>query len=440
MRTDSSATPIASLTRVPPAPSVAHDSLVVTFAFRCNLACTFCMVEDILETPYPGVSLERFASLCRDPESALQGLRRVTFSGGEVTTSKELPDYVRLARSLPQIRHVRIQTNATRLRNPTYVRSLLDAGVDEFFVSFHGHDADTTEAITRRAGSFEQILAGMREVRAAGATLITNTALVRQNYESLEAIVDVLAPLQPASIEMWNFWPRIHEHTREFAVPVAELRGPVVAAMRTCLARGIPPVLKWFPRCLVPPDLLPYHDDGQPQMLIEPEFWEREPGYGCIYGGVCDDHHEQRCAGLSHAYVQLHGWEQDLLRPRRSAEPSARTAGAGDDFVLRNLVKDGGPKRTHTARVAAWLDAFGLGFGKEIAGWTLVSVQRSRFRDSLRLELRRGGQRAVLQVIGGDPKPKVAVVGDARARREAQPLARAMGDALSGCASPPPIP
>ncbi|MBX3248094.1 MAG: radical SAM protein [Myxococcales bacterium] len=431
----------ASKPRVPPAPSVAHDSLVVTFAFRCNLACTFCMVEDVLEAPYPGVSLERFEALCRDPTSTLQGLRRVTFSGGEVTTSKLLPDYVRLARSLPEVRHVRIQTNATRLRDRAYLRSLLDAGVDELFVSFHGHDAASTEAITRRPGSFDQILAGMREIRAAGATLITNTALVRQNYQSLAAIVEVVAPLAPASIEMWSFWPRIHEHTREFAVPVAELRGPVIAAMRACLARGIPPVLKWFPRCLVPPDLLPYHDDGQPQMLIEPEFWDREPGYGCLYAGVCEDHHAQRCSGLSHAYVELHGWEQDLLRPRRvEASDRARAGGAGDDFVLRNLVKDGGPKRTHTARVAAWLDAFGLAFGGEVAGWTLVSARRSRFRESLRLELRRSERRAVLQIAAGDPTPKVVVVGDARARREAEPLARALGDALSRCASPPPIP
>ena len=42
-----------------PAPAWPGESLMVTFAFHCNLACTFCMVEDSLNG-MPATSLAAF--------------------------------------------------------------------------------------------------------------------------------------------------------------------------------------------------------------------------------------------------------------------------------------------------------------------------------------------------------------------------------------------
>ncbi len=44
---------------VPPAERWAESSVLVAFAFHCNLACTFCMVEDVLNV-YEGTRLEAF--------------------------------------------------------------------------------------------------------------------------------------------------------------------------------------------------------------------------------------------------------------------------------------------------------------------------------------------------------------------------------------------
>ena len=291
------------------------DSLVVTFAFHCNLACTFCMVEDVLDQPYPGMSLERLREMVERQDPALRDMRRLVLSGGEVTTTRKLPEYVAVARTLPGLEHVRIQTNAVRLADEKYARSLVDAGVDEFFVSIHGPDAAICDGITQKPGSFEQIVAGMRNVVRVGGTLITNTALVQANYRSLAQIVDLVAPIGPRSMEFWNFWPRLHEHARDFLVPVAELRPHVVEALSHAIASHVPPVVRWFPRCLLPAELRPYHDDGQPLLLIEEEFWDREPQYGCAYSAQCRAFDSKGCSGLSSAYVQQFGWEEELLAP-----------------------------------------------------------------------------------------------------------------------------
>src|SRR4051812_35525126 len=84
-----------------------NQSFMVTFAFKCNLACTFCMVEDALEV-FAGTSVESFRRFAEDPR-ALGGATRIIFSGGEVTLAKDLLEYVAIARSLPSIEHVRIQ-------------------------------------------------------------------------------------------------------------------------------------------------------------------------------------------------------------------------------------------------------------------------------------------------------------------------------------------
>ena len=64
------------------------NSFMVTFAFRCNIACTFCMVEDALGH-YEGTSAAAFRRFAETPQ-ALGGATRIIFSGGEVTLAKDL--------------------------------------------------------------------------------------------------------------------------------------------------------------------------------------------------------------------------------------------------------------------------------------------------------------------------------------------------------------
>jgi cyclic pyranopterin phosphate synthase len=271
---------------------------MVTFAFHCNIACTFCMVEDVL-TVLPGTSLEEFRSAVAD-RTKLEGVSRIIFSGGEVTLSKQLPAYAELARSLPGIEHVRVQTNATRLAKREYLKTLLDAGIDEYFVSFHAPDEKLYDRIVQRDGAFDSIIAGIENIVGEGAGLTTNTAIVADNYQRLEEIVERIAPFSPQSMEFWNYWPRADEEAeRGMSARVGDVQPYLRAALERLLSAGIPPVVKWYPRCLLGP-LARYLDDSQPAALIADEYWTREPAYSCIYEGVCADA-ARSCSGLSHS-------------------------------------------------------------------------------------------------------------------------------------------
>jgi len=167
------------------------DTLLVAFAFECNLACTFCMVEDALGS-FAGTPLDVFEAFVAHPE-AMRGITRVILSGGEVTLDEHLGRYVEVARRGPDVEHVRIQTNATRLSHAPYVDRLLGLGVDEFFVSLHGHEASTCDAVTQRSGSFRNIMRGIETLAARGATWLSNTCIVDRNVDHLADIATLAA-------------------------------------------------------------------------------------------------------------------------------------------------------------------------------------------------------------------------------------------------------
>jgi MoaA/NifB/PqqE/SkfB family radical SAM enzyme len=404
---------MAAFEGVPPAERWAENSVLVAFAFHCNLACTFCMVEDVLNV-YEGTTLDAFRRFTARP-GALAGVRRIIFSGGEVTLAKNLLEYARLARSLPGIEHVRLQTNATRLHDRKFLATLVDAGIDEYFVSIHGHDAATCDAITQVTGSYDEILAGMRAITEAGAALFTNTAIAAANVAVLPDIVRAVAPLAPCSMEFWNYWPRADEKgARGHFVRIAETRGPLLGALAACVERGIVPVVKWFPRCQLG-DYAKYHDDGQPPSVIPDDYFTREPSYACIYEGVCEEAGDLaakgtpasgRCAGLSEPYIHRFGYEADLLVPRRKASLPLEQGGARPDLSMpraaRSLVRDAGPRRTEAAAIAAWLDHFGIGAGRTLAGWSFASAVRSRDGAMVSLAFQSGARSAVVRICPRD--------------------------------------
>jgi len=384
---------------LPPAPAWPRESLMVTFAFHCNIACTFCMVEDALNV-LPGTSLDDFRRAMED-RSRLEGISRIIFSGGEVTLAKDLAAYAAFARSLPGIRHVRIQTNATRLGDRKALRALMDAGIDEFFVSFHAPDEALYDELAQRRGAFRSILEGLESIAAEGGALSTNTAIVRANHDKLEAIVQRLLPFRPQSMEFWNYWPRGDEDAgRRMAARVGDIAPHLTSALRIAVQNGIPPVVKWFPRCLLGP-YARYLDDAQPNALIADEYWSREPAYSCIYEGICADA-GGACSGLSHSYVEQHGWEESRLSPRKR-EAGAERPNEGR-VETRSLVKDAGEKRTHAAAVAAWLSQWSLAPGVVLEGFSLRGAALGRGVAMLALHFARGEEKIEVRLCPRDPR------------------------------------
>lgn len=287
------------------------DDLTVTVDFHCHSACRFCIVWQGMNY-FRGVPLDRFKAAV-DRNRDAPRYRRVTFTGGEVTMDKSLFDYARYARDSGGFEHIRLQTNARLLADEAFTARLLEAGIDEFFVSLHGFDAATQDHISQVPGSFDEAMAGIANIKKLGGTLLTNTVLTTLNVGCLSEIVETVRPLSPARMEFWNYLPmEDYADERNLLVPMAELGPALVRALGRARQHGIPTLVKYVPRCLLG-EFADHLDNAQPDVVIVEEFYEIYPKFACLHEARCE--WSESCLGLHHPYITRFGWEEERLVP-----------------------------------------------------------------------------------------------------------------------------
>lgn len=293
------------------------EDLTVTVEFHCHSACRFCIVQEGMNY-FKGVPWELFKAAV-DDNAESRRYRRVTFTGGEVTMEAKLFDYVEYARASGSFEHIRLQTNGRLLADPAFAKRLVDAGVDEYFVSLHGHDAATQDYISQRPGSFDEAIAGMENLVELGVCLMTNTVLTTLNQPHLADIVETVQRLQPTRMEWWNYLPmEDYADERELLSPMSKLAPSLREALARAKHYGIETAVKYVPRCLLG-EHAGSQDNTQSDVVIVEEFYDIYPKFACAYEAKCE--YAEACLGLHHPYITKYGWEEDVLVPYPRTTP-----------------------------------------------------------------------------------------------------------------------
>jgi MoaA/NifB/PqqE/SkfB family radical SAM enzyme len=290
-----------------------RDYVSMTMEFRCNLRCVHCMIEDTMHRLAPE-SAGRFEELLAQNREHRRW-KGLILTGSEITLRRDLPELARRARA-SGFEHVRIQTHGMHLAERAYCEELVAAGVDEYFVSVAGPDAETHDAITTVRGSFDKTLRGLEILDGiAGATTLTNTVVTTRSFKSLSAVVDRLSHLKRlVQMEFWVYWPMSESDDKDLVASHSQIAPHLREAVSRARALGRGVEVKNFPECLL-------GDDGaalmntQPQLFIDPAFWPefmRNGFYQCVYRDRCES---TECLGLSTAYIAKYGYEADVLRP-----------------------------------------------------------------------------------------------------------------------------
>jgi MoaA/NifB/PqqE/SkfB family radical SAM enzyme len=292
----------------------AHDQYVeLTMHFRCNLKCEHCMIEGTMDWLEP----ETLGRLKQVLTYNLEQKRwtGLILTGAEITLRRDLPELARLARH-NGFDHVRIQTHGMRLAEQDYCRELIDAGVDEFFVSVAASDAASHDAITGVPGSFDKTVRGLENLDAyPHVKALTNTVVTRRSFSHLPALVDRLAHVkQLVQMEFWNYWPMSETDDKDLLVSHLEVLPYLRRAIHRLrdLERGVE--VKNFPECLLAEDRAAL-DNAQPKLLIDPAFWHEFQRNGfeqCVHRSACGF---TQCLGLNTAYINKFGWHAEELVP-----------------------------------------------------------------------------------------------------------------------------
>jgi MoaA/NifB/PqqE/SkfB family radical SAM enzyme len=169
-------------------------SVLVELTYRCNLDCFFCYND--LGLRGQALSVAQYHELFADLRD-MQVLN-LTLTGGEPLAH---PDFLPLgarARELGFV--VRIKSNGHALRG-TMARRIREE-IDPFMieVSLHGATAAVHDRQTREPGSFERLLANLREMRSLGLRVKLNSTMTAWNEHEIGdmmALADELElPLQ----------------------------------------------------------------------------------------------------------------------------------------------------------------------------------------------------------------------------------------------------
>ena len=297
--------------------SAQEDTLIVALTYRCNSACTFCIIATEIGARLDDAPDSLIDAVLRY-NAATRRFRRLTFSGAEVTLRADLADIAHRALSEGGFELVRIQTNARRLSDPALAARLVGSGIREFFVSLHAHTPALDAEITQASRSFVEAQQGVRRVVALGATALTNTVICERNVDHLPDIVEYAASLGVEEVQLWSFLEVADDRQRSEHVALERSMPKVREALDRAEDLGLRATVKWLPRCL-----LGRHggrlDNHQPHMLIRDEFQTRLAGhfgFGCANSSC--EWLGRGCDGLHETYRARFGDEVHLLRPTLS--------------------------------------------------------------------------------------------------------------------------
>ena len=289
---------------------------VIPIWYHCNSNCTICMLSNVKQKMNT-VTPEQFRTLLSRlvQDGRYDG---IILSGAEITTFPHLEAYVKEIASFGWFKKIQIQTNGRRLADPLLVRKLVDAGVNEFFISLHGLE-QVHEAITRVPGSFRETIAGFMNVSEYPVNIISNTVMTRANYHGIIPLLQFLASGPPHELNIWNYFPMGEHDSRDLIVSLTDVMTLFPAMITAVGPSGKPLVLKGFPECIAPGAPC-YIDSNFPLNLIQDEFWYEfgKNGFAsCCHREQCSSH---LCLALSRAYIRKFGVEESILSPRSGGQ------------------------------------------------------------------------------------------------------------------------
>ncbi len=159
----------------------------LALTYRCNNNCAHCYNARPRSTPELSTQ-EWLRIIDRCWELSIP---HIVCTGGEPTLRDDLPELVVHAEKNGQI--TGINTNGRRLRDPEFVRRLVDAGLDHVQITLESHDPAVHDGMVAARGAWEQTVAGLRTVLATRLYVMTNTTLLQPNHSGLAQTLDFLA-------------------------------------------------------------------------------------------------------------------------------------------------------------------------------------------------------------------------------------------------------
>ena len=298
------------------------DQIEIQLGHFCNNRCVFCVSGQLTEQGLaPKLGTEPvFAALAAAAE---QGVRRVTFLGGEPTL---------LASFLPSLKRavelgyddIVIFTNGVRTHKERFMEEVLGLGRFTWRFSIQGGDEASHDVAVGRSGAFDRLLRGLRWLRARGQDVTCNMCVNRLSYRSLPLFPELLLSHGVRQLHIDLVRPRSagvrdDEHFARILPRLEDLAGPMTQMLEEFERRdpAYDVNIGNLPYCALPAHAHRIHHGGEPTATVTTDdrgrlgrVWDkyRWQATGMVYAEVCGDcGFRDVCRGVPEEYAELFG-------------------------------------------------------------------------------------------------------------------------------------
>ncbi len=161
----------------------------LALTYKCNNKCTKCYVESTREIKE--LSTEEWKQVLDNLWDI--GVPHVTFTGGEPTLRKDLPELVEYAEDLGII--TGLITNGRALKDKDLVDKLVTAGIDHFQLTIESHDSKIHDKLSEAEGAWKETVQAIKNIVPTPVYIMTNTTLTPFNIKDIEKTVEFLGSL-----------------------------------------------------------------------------------------------------------------------------------------------------------------------------------------------------------------------------------------------------
>lgn len=288
--------------------------------YDCNLACDYCTISPAMRER----SLSTGAVIAAMERARADGIERVQMTGGEPTIRGDLLGLVRRAKALG-FAEIKLQSNGLLLGAGENLKRLIDAGVGVVHVSIHTQEREAYEAMVRRAGTYDAMVAGVKAIASAGIVAGADVIVQRSTHAQLPAAVRWLHGLGIRAVDLWFVSLTDNNRDNVESMPrMTEVMPDVARAAEVAVELGVRLRSLHIPRCL----LGPLHGlawdpaaDGvrvvSPDATFDLSASRLTPGTHVDACRGCE--HERVCPGVRADYLARYG-DDEIVTARGGAQ------------------------------------------------------------------------------------------------------------------------
>jgi MoaA/NifB/PqqE/SkfB family radical SAM enzyme len=220
---------------------------------RCINNCLFCTETEKKQWAEP--TLEELKNLLN---SDCRSFRSIVFSGGEPTLRKEIFELIGYAKNLGY--SVELFSNGRLFANNEFAERAARVGLDAVLIPLHGPTAASHDQITQKSGSFEQTIAGMKNLDLHGVEVRIKIIPNKINYHHLSELASLAVSLPGnfVCMDMLVISGGALNHLDVISIKLSEMAPYIEKAIDVLAASGKRFEIASLPLCLISEQYRPY--------------------------------------------------------------------------------------------------------------------------------------------------------------------------------------